>query len=563
MKLNHIYPILFLFILKSTVLLSQQYTTPLNIPPALSGNFGELRNNHFHSGIDYKTQQVVNKPIFSIDDGYVSRINVSPSGYGLAIYIDHPTGHTSVYGHLNSFSPKIADYVKQQQYEQESYSVELHPQVGAIPVKKGEQIALSGNSGSSGGPHLHFEIRDTKTQDPLDALQFLGKTITDTQKPEIRGIAFYPVEGKGIVNGSVNPLRMNVGKDKSGNPSTWNKTVNAWGRIGIGVKAYDKMNGQSNIYGVKFVRLFVDDNLLFSSKVERFSFSETRMLNSFIDFEDWRLRKSFYMKSFIEPGNTLNWYEAMNNGYMDIYEERDYRMRYELEDHYGNKLNYYFTIKGQKQEIATPKKCDNYMPWNFNNSFLDFDFTLSIPMGNLYKDCCYTHSKRNSDNYYSPVHEVNHTPIPLHNQAQMWIKLNSDTLIENRAKYGIIEIGNSGKTRWIGGIYKKGGVETNIRELGKKYAIDMDTISPTIAPQEPLSWSRKKAIRLRLTDDKSGIATVRGEIDGKFALFSHDMKSNIYTYVFDDERMEKNRNHELLFIATDGAGNTTEYKYTF
>ena len=195
-----------LFTVFSTTAYSQQYTNPVNIPSALSGNFGELRNNHFHSGIDYKTQQVINKPIIAIADGYVSRINVSPGGYGLALYIDHPeTDHTSVYGHLNSFSKSIADYVKEQQYERESYSVTLYPGQGILPVKKGEQIALSGNTGSSGGPHLHFEIRDTKSQDPLDPLQFLGRNVSDTQRPDIRGVAFYPVEGKGMVNGSSNP----------------------------------------------------------------------------------------------------------------------------------------------------------------------------------------------------------------------------------------------------------------------------------------------------------------------------------------------------------------------
>ena len=179
---------------------AQNSSPPLRIPVSLSANFGELRNNHFHSGLDYRTQQSVNKPVYSIDDGFVSRINVSPGGYGLALYIDHPGGQTSVYGHLNSYSKKIADYIKQKQYELESYRIDIELKPNEITVKKGEQIALSGNSGGSGGPHLHLEIRDTKTQDPLDVKNFLGKTMTDTQNPDIRGIAFYPQEGKGVIN---------------------------------------------------------------------------------------------------------------------------------------------------------------------------------------------------------------------------------------------------------------------------------------------------------------------------------------------------------------------------
>ena len=175
--MNHLrLPLLFIIIYLSSALSSnsQTYSLPVSIPPALSGGFGELRNNHFHSGIDFKTQQAVNKPILSIEDGYVSRISVAPGGYGLALYINHPsTGHTSVYAHLNSFSKEIADWVKAKQYEQEQFNVNLFPREGELPVKRGQQIALSGNTGSSGGPHLHFEIRDTKSEHPLDALEYL------------------------------------------------------------------------------------------------------------------------------------------------------------------------------------------------------------------------------------------------------------------------------------------------------------------------------------------------------------------------------------------------------
>ncbi len=554
--------IIFLLFFFTTLAVAQQYTSPVNIPPALSANFGELRSNHFHSGIDFKTQQMINKPIIAIADGYVSRINVSPGGYGLAIYIDHSTGHTSVYGHLNSFSKPIADYVKEKQYEQESYRVELYPGEGTLPVKKGEQIGLSGNTGDSGGPHLHFEIRDTRTQDPIDPLLFIGHTITDTQKPDIRGVAFYPVNGKGVVNGSSNPLRLNVGKNKSGVPLALSQPINAWGKIGIAVKAYDRMNGQSNIYGVKHVRLFVDEEQVFSSSINRFPFSKTRMLNSFIDFEDWRKQSSFFMKSFVEPGNTLNLYEVVNNGYIDINEERNYRMRYELEDHNGNTLTYSFVVRGQQQPIAQAIKCDNFMPWGMHNSIVDFDFMLDIPPGNLYDNFCYTHRRIRSTVHYSDMHQVNETPIPLHNKASMWIKLNADTL-ENKQQYGIVEITETGNNNWIGGTYKRGGMETAIRELGRRYAVDIDTVPPEITPVNIEKCIASRKIQIRLTDNKSGIANFKGTIDGKFVLFSHDMKSSIYTYIFDDSRLEKGKTQELVFIATDGAGNVSEYRYEF
>lgn len=553
--------LILLFTLLSQVLYSQQYRHPLNIPPALSGNFGELRTNHFHSGIDYKTQQVINKPIHAIEDGYVARINVSPGGYGLALYINHPTGHTSVYGHLNSFSKKIADYVKEQQYARESYQVELYPEEGAIPVKKGEQIALSGNSGSSGGPHLHFEIRDTRTQNALDVLEFVPR-ISDTRKPDLRGIAFYPIAGKGAVNGSANPLRLTVNNDKSGNPTDLGRAINAWGVIGIGVKAYDRMDGQNNIYGVRKVRLFVDDELVFSSEVDRVDFDKSRMLNSFTDFEDWKLNRSFFMKSFIEPGNKLPFYEAINNGYITIAEERAYKMRYELEDYYGNTTVYRFIVNGQQQTIEEKTYCEHFMPWGFPNSFMTIGFMLNIPAGNLYTDVCYQHLSEKNPNFYSDVHRVNNSPVPLHKNATMWIKMHSDTLI-NKQQYGVVEIGENGRLSWVGGKYKNEGMEATIRELGNKYAISKDDTPPTITPLEPEGWAKTKKVRIRLTDDLSGVASFRGKINGKFVLFSHDMKSTVYTYLLDDSRLEKGQTQLLTFTATDGTGNSSEYSCEF
>ncbi len=541
---------------------AQQYINPLVIKPQLNGNFGELRNNHFHSGIDYKTQRAVDQPVVAVAEGYIARIGVSPGGYGLALYINHPDGKTSVYAHLNRFSKKIADYVLEKQYEKQSYSITLYPEPGLLNVKKGEQIALSGNTGSSGGPHLHFEIRETATQAALDPLLFFSHTITDTRKPDIRGIAFYPVEKQGVVNKSADPLRLSIGKNKKGTPLPLTQTINAWGRIGIGVKAYDRMNGQTNIYGVRRVRLFADEKQIFESVVDKILFNQTRMLNSFVDFEEWRRKNSFFMKSFVEPGNTLNYYTAENNGFVDINEERDYRFRYELEDFHGNTLRYSFVVKGKKQPIPEAKKCANFMFWRLQNSYIDFDFSLNIPAENLYDNICYRHKRSASENYLSDIYETGDKPIPLHGKASMWIKLKTDTPA-NKTQYGILEISDGGKTRWLGGNYKNGGLETSVSELGKRYAIDIDSIAPVITPINPSTWVSKKKIEISITDERSGISDFRGTIDGNFALFAHDIKSTLYTYLFDDSRLEKGKEHQLVVTVTDNAGNSSEYTAGF
>ncbi len=562
MKLSNIFAFTALFsLITFSSVSAQNYSSPVRIPISLSANFGELRNNHFHGGIDYRTQQVENKPIYSIGDGYVSRINISPGGYGLALYIDHPAGHTSVYGHLNSFSKKIQDFIVEKQYEKETYRIDYYLQPNEITVKQGEQIGLSGNTGSSGGPHLHFEIRDQQSQDPMDVFDFLGKTMTDTRKPDIRGIAFYPQAGKGVVNGSSNPLRLNVGKSKSGTPMGIG-TVQAWGVIGVGVKAYDLMNGTSNVYGVKYVRLFVDGTQVFSSSMNRFSFDKTRMLNSFVDFEDWHTRKSFYMKSFVEPGNTLPLYQNLFDGYITINKEKNYNLRYELEDFFGNKTTYSFVVAGKKQTIPQSIKCTNFMAWNISNWYFEPDFSLTIPLGNLYTDFCYSHRKTASPRYFSDIHQVNSKPVPLHKNGQIRINLKNQNLTDT-TRYGIVKIARNGKESWIGGTYREGGVEASINELGDRYAINRDTVAPVITPLAPAQWIQQKRIRIRLSDSKSGISTFKGEINGKFVLFKHDMKSDIYTYTFDDSRLTKGQKQTITFTATDGAGNTSEYKYEF
>ena len=538
---------------------AQKYSNPVDVPIALSGGFGELRANHFHSGIDYKTLQVINKPIYSIADGYVSRISVSPSGYGLALYVTHEdTGHTSVYAHLNSFADNIAAYVRKQQYEKETFRIELYPEKDMFPVTKGQQIALSGNTGSSGGPHLHFEVRDAITQDPLDPLDFFKHTVLDTQKPDLRRISFYPQLGKGVINGSNEPIRINIAKNNQGAPLAVGQTIRAWGKIGVGVEAYDKMNGQHNIYGIKHVRLFVDEKKHFSQTIGRYSFSNTSMLNALIDYEDWRKRRTFLMKSFVLPGNKLNFYDTVDNGYININEERNYRMRYELEDYHGNVLTYSFVIEGVKQDIAVPEDKGYYMSYIFRNYFVDSDFVLDIPRDNLYEDVFYYHNKINSDDYLSDIYKINDKPVPLHNSAKMWIKLKVDTLA-NKKQYGIVDI--TGRMSWVGGIYKNGGVETSIGELGKQYAISYDNVLPVITPVNAASWKSNRKIQVRLSDNLSGIAHFRGTINGEYVLFKHDMKSPVYTYTFDEVVAKQSGALHFEFVVTDGAGNVARYEY--
>ena len=302
---------------------AQQLRNPFDFPILLSGNFGELRSNHFHSGIDFKTQGVEGKPVHTVQEGYVSRISVSPWGYGNGLYITHPDGTTTVYGHLQKFSKKIANYVKEQQYAQESFNVNLFLTPDLLPVEKNEVVALSGNTGSSGGPHLHFEVRDTDTEEVMDPLDYFSDRITDTRPPKIQGIQIVPIEGKGVVNGKSKKLEIKPVTAKNGKQTITGK-IEAWGEIGLAVKAYDYMDNTTNIYGVREITLTADSQVIFHSNLDKFAFDETRYLNTFTDYEEWKDHRSFYMRSFIEPGNRLRFLESVNRGILRIDEPRFY-----------------------------------------------------------------------------------------------------------------------------------------------------------------------------------------------------------------------------------------------
>ncbi len=547
------YFLLLLFFVFGQSLASQKMISPLRLRPALNANFGELRNNHFHAGLDYKTNRQSNKPIYAVADGWISRINVSPTGYGLALYIDHPNGYTSVYAHMNKFTKKVRKYIKEQQYKQESYKVTLYPKKNQFPIKQGEVIGLSGNTGHSGGPHLHFELRDTQSENPIDPFQFLAGTFYDKIPPYSKAVSFYPQRNKGVVNQSSLPVYIPFSTSKK----RLTKTVKAWGLIGLGIKAYDRMNNASNSYGVKEIALYVDGFLTYKSRLNRFSYDSTRAVNSFIDFKKWRKNRSFYMKSFVEKGNHLQMYQATNanRGLIMINKEKIYKVKYILKDHFGNRSIYRFTILGKRQPIRK-QKCENQMKWNTPNRYSDRDFSITLPLGSLYTDICFKHYRR-LDKVLGWCHKVNTEPVSLHKKATIWIKTQG-----KRKGMGIVQFVNAKKRSWVGGKYKNGGIEAQISELGHSYFIGSDNQKPIIESFKQKRWKKRGRIQLRLQDKFSGIKSFRGTIDGKFALFSHDTKSTIYTYYFDKERLQRGK-HQLVFQAVDNAGNKAIFQTEF
>ena len=543
------------------VLHAQELRNPFDFPILLSGNFGELRGNHFHSGIDFKTQQVEGKPVHAVEAGYISRIVVSPWGYGNALYLTHPGGITTVYGHLQRFATNVAEYVKEQQYMKEDFSVDLTPQPEQFPVEKGQLIALAGNSGSSVGPHLHFEVRNTMTDEAVDPLEYYKDRIKDTRPPKIGGFMIYPMDGRGVVNGSSRKQELKLITNKNGRQALTGGKVEAWGEIGVAIKAYDYMDGTSNIYGVRRIAMAVDDSAVFSSNIDCFSIgNETHYINSFTDYEEWRLHRSFYMKSFVEPGNRLNFVKSINRGIIHINEERTYRISYRLRDIYGNLTQYTLRIEGKKQPIPSPDTMGTeYFHWKGENRFGAKGVRLTIPNGNLYNDLYFRYYVNENAGSLSAAHTLHNRFVALHDKASLSLRLQTDTL-EDKKKYGIIRMQNARLT-WIGGTYRNGWLDAAIRELGT-YMLMQDLEPPTITPVNPAKWPANECISFRISDNLSGVETYRGEIDGNYVLFELDGKKGLASYRFDNTRLGKGP-HKLIFIVTDACGNQSTYDYSW
>ena len=559
MQIHHILAgIILLAGITSNIAEAQQLRKPMDIPVLLSGNFGELRSNHFHSGIDFKTQGVEGKPIHSVQDGYVSRISVSPWGYGNGLYITHPDGTTTVYGHLQKFSQKITAYLKEKQYEQESFNVNLSLTPDELPVKEGELVALSGNTGSSGGPHLHFEVRDTETEEPMDPIEDYKDLIKDTQAPKIQGIMVYSMPGKGVVNGSRRKLELKPVTAKNGKQTLTGK-IEAWGEIGLAVKGYDYMDNTSNIYGIKDITLTADSQVIFHSNLDRFAFDETRYLNSFTDFEEWKEHRSFYIKSFVDPGNRLRFIESLNRGILTIDEPRTYHLTYKLADAFGNTTQLSIRIEGKEQpipEIDTENA--ELFHWWSDNRFGAKGIRLTIPKGNLYDDLYFRYSVKEDSAALGATHILHNKPVAFHKSAKLSLRLQTDTL-DNKQQYGIVRLQN-GRRSWTGGVYRNGWVDADIKEMGS-YTLGQDLVPPTITPLNPATWVSQQAITLRLSDNLSGVQTYRGEIDGQYVLFEMNSKS-VITYHFDKERLARGK-HTLKLFVTDACGNQSTYTYPF
>ena len=542
------------------------YAVPMKIPIFLSGNFAELRPNHFHGGIDIKTQGKSGLPVYAAADGMVSRISISASGYGNALYIDHPNGTTTVYGHLLSFSPKISEYIRKIQYEKETFAIDQKVPADSLFVKKGEQIAKSGNSGSSAGPHLHFEIRRTKEQIMLNPLLF-NMPVTDKTKPVIQALMVYPASGDAGVSGKQQPQRFETILIGSSYQLKNNQPILVSGKVGFGLQAIDLLDGNLNKCGIYSLKLSIDNELIYSFTMDDFLLEESKYINSHIDYEQAARTGRRLYRTWLEPGNKLSIYNiAEKRGIFKATDGKTHQVKYEIADTYGNATSLSFKIQSKETAFTAPEPKGELFKFNRNNHIRNDDIEFNIPEGALYSDIDFQYEKLpGNPKFYSSVFKLHNSYTPLHFACPLRIKaVNLPEKLQSKVMLAQVDP-VSGKIYSATGKYVDGWVEGNIRLLGN-YALAVDTVAPKIVP---LSITEKKTltetnrIRFTITDNLSGIETVRGTIDGKWVLFEYDLKNKLISYTFDKERFQFGKSHELILEVTDFKDNKSTYKAKF
>ncbi len=539
-------------------------TSPIKPPFFFAGDFGELRPSHFHSGLDFRTQGKTGLPVYAVKDGYISRIGISPTGYGNALYMSHPDGTTSVYGHLEKFHSKIQRYLKSKQYDHETFQINLTPSSGEFEFSKGEIIAWSGNTGSSGGPHLHFEIRDTKSERAFNPL-FILPGITDNSAPKIIALNVYPLGENSSAGHDRNKKRFEAVTVPGGYRLKNNAPIEVYGKIGFGIQAEDFFNATGLKCGIYSATLFCDKRELFGFKMDNFAFADSRYANAQADYEEHLLSNRWIERLFRLPGNLLDiYYPPNSNGILNLEDGKSHEFEIIVSDAFKNKAILKFRTVSKKS--PQPVKSNPFTKEFFYdqaNTFENDKIRIDIPKGALYDNLKFLWRISPSPaGCYAELHQVHSKFIPIHIPYSLSIKcreipdnLKSKTLIVN------IDPKKGGKTA-VGGEYSRGWITAKTTSMGD-FSVAVDQTPPVITPlsiRENKILTDPLKVKFHISDNLSGIKSYRGEIDGKWILFEFDEKTGTLIYFFDKERMVFGKSHLLRLVVTDNKENSSEYK---
>lgn len=533
------------------------FASPLDIPLLLSGNFGELRPNHFHAGVDFKTQGREGLNIYAVKEGYVSRIKVGAYGYGKALYITHPNGYTSVYAHLQKFAPAIEAYVKKRQYARKSYEIEAYPKPNELVVKRGEVVGLGGNTGSSAGPHLHFEIRDAsaKAVNPL----LYGYEIKDEIPPDVYQVMAYPLAIESQINQSQLPQTIKLNKQPDGTYLADKITAN--GVIGFGLQSIDRQNNTHHHNGVYKVSLAVNGETYFQYVFDKLSFNEARYINTFIDYQTYVEKKSRVQLLYRTKGNKISTIYTVNknDGQLEIKENAKYLVTITAEDIKGNISKISIPVEGQKLDIIEPRPTpegtlliagrDQYHTFEGGNVY--------FPEKTFYEDfLLQIESKNDTLMLHNPT-------IAVHKFFNLSFE-NKKFSEKEAQQVFIARLDERNRPSAERTIYKNGNFTTRTRNLGR-FTLIKDTIAPTLRPINFKNNATVTAsvLKVEVKDDLSGVESYSASLNGEWILFEYEPKTQTLTFNFSDIDTTKTDTYKLEMTAKDGVGNIQKLEVSF
>ncbi len=554
--------LLIIISLNYNFIIRAQYPTdyfgvPMDIPLLVSGTFGELRDDHFHSGIDFKTQQLEGFPILATANGYVSRIRTALFGFGKVVYITHPNGFTTVYAHLKNFNPDLEQYIKNEQYKKQAYEVQLFPKSNEFLVKKGQIIGYSGSTGGYVDPHLHYEIRDTKSEKPINPLLF-GLVIPDTIPPKIREIVVFPLSDDAQISHAAFPYQLSLKKKKNGIYET--KKIAASGVIGVGINVIDYLNGARNENGIYTLELWVNGQLQHQQKFETFSFDETKYLNLLIDYERYMTTKKRIQKCFIDLNNPLTIFNPSLDGKITIQDGFHYKIEIIVKDFAGNASKVIIPIDGKTLEILQPKIVETTPFFIKVAEFQKFkiqNVTVAFPKNTFYQDFYLQFSVENN------IVKVHKPILPLDKNYTLTFDVSNFSEIEKKQLF-IAYIDEKNMIDYQSTTKKETTFFTSTKNLGT-FTLVKDSIPPTIKLHNFKSkqWiSKLRFMEVMIEDDLSGIDSYSAEINGTWILMEYDLKRKMLVYNFNDKAL-KGHHHQLKIRVTDKVGNTNLVETTF
>ncbi|HET6253678.1 MAG TPA: M23 family metallopeptidase [Puia sp.] len=571
------------------------FRDPLGIPMSLAANFGELRAGHYHMGLDIRTQHRENLPVYAAADGYVARVQIGPFGFGQAIYIRHPGGYTTVYGHLNRFFPALAAYIEQQQYRQQSWQVDLAIPPALFPVRQGQQIAWSGNTGGSQGPHLHFEIRLTAADVNLNPLLF-GLPVEDRVPPKISRLAWYD-GNQGIYDQEAHILPVTLGRLAEGTILTVPVS-----RIGFAISASDAQSGSSNPNGIYRAALYEDDGPVIGFQLDRISYDDTRNINAHIDYKTRSMGGPFLQQLFFLPGYPFpSIYRIPGpdggidpaaesgdtvqreriaahraDGFIDLSDGRPHDIRIDVADTRGNRTRLAFAVQYRPAVVtdsAVPAAGKEFYPGMVDGQESE-DYAFYLGEKSLYDSARigvtvagYPGGGLSLPGGVTPVYAIGSPRIPLLDPVLVRLHL------ADRSEMGMG--GAAPPTDKIVMVCFDGGDEdvrlpewrgawasARFGEFGN-FQLVYDSIPPVITPVgqlEGADLSRTAGIALTIHDNLGALRHFRAELDGQWLCFTND-KARAYIYKFD--RHCPPGPHTLKVTVEDVAGNRTEKEYHF